>query len=611
MWADNETNQDLLGYQVHADLLKKIILKDTMLPISIGVFGNWGSGKSSLMLLLEEGIKDWINRNKENNQLNTKILQIKFNSWQFESYDSTKLTMIESILEALSKDIKSRMDIFEKADDLIARISLMESGVFILKKIANILPENIKNFLPNKAELDKICGKDKYNNLIDSISKGNTSKFIEEFRSMFENLVLDANYKAVVVYIDDLDRCEPKRIIDCLEAVKLFVNVKKTAFVIGADERIIEYAIKLHYPIEQKKEEISSPFSDYLEKLIQLPYKIPRLSDNEQETYITLLLCREFLNDISFNSLHEKYINFRNSDKHSKYNIDDIKQALPEINLSSVEYMLPVVPLMKKFLNGNPRQLKRFMNTLDVRLQLADVAGFSDIRPDVLVKLMVLEYNILYASRFEDIYKRQREGKGYVDFSQLKEQAQVEKKFEDSQWGSSWDSDYLRTWATSEPMLDNVNLQNYFGGARDALKKEVPLASVVTNKVMLFYKGLTACQTISTIKKRLPDVITKMEDNEIDMLIMLINQSLKSNPSDKNTWIILNGDEENLLINKQIDRMKVLFDGIAINEIDSQADSFFARTKKLGDDFFDYINNLNLNSKLKKAISHKENQYKW
>ena len=607
MWTDNETNQDLLGYQVHADLLKKIILKDTMLPISIGVFGNWGSGKSSLMLLLEEGIKDWINRNKENNQLNTKILQIKFNSWQFESYDSTKLTMIESILEALSKDIKSRMDIFEKADDLIARISLMESGVFILKKIANILPENIKNFLPNKAELDKICGKDKYNNLIDSISKGNTSKFIEEFRDMFETLVLDAKYKAVIVYIDDLDRCDPKRIIDCLEAVKLFVNVKRTAFVIGADERIIEYAIKLHYPIEQKKEEISSPFSDYLEKLIQLPYKIPRLSDNEQETYITLLLCREFLNDISFNSLHEKYINFRNSDKHSKYNIDDIKQALPEINLSSVEYMLPVVPLMKKFLNGNPRQLKRFMNTLDVRLQLADVAGFSDIRPDVLVKLMVLEYNILYASRFEDIYKRQREGKGYVDFSQLKEQAQVEKKFEDSQWGSSWDSDYLRRWATSEPMLDNVNLQNYFWVARDALKKEVPLASVVTNKVMLFYKGLTDCQTISTIKKRLPDVITKMEDNEIDMLIMLINQSLKSNPSDKNTWIILNGDEENLLINKQIDRMKVLFDGIAINEIDSQADSFFARTKKLGDDFFDYINNLNLNSKLKKAISHKEN----
>ena len=56
MWSDNETTQDLLGYQVHADLLKKIILDKSMLPITIGVFGNWGSGKSSLMLLLYEGI---------------------------------------------------------------------------------------------------------------------------------------------------------------------------------------------------------------------------------------------------------------------------------------------------------------------------------------------------------------------------------------------------------------------------------------------------------------------------------------------------------------------------------------------------------------------------
>ena len=45
MWSDNETTQDLLGYQVHADLLKKIILNDAMLPISIGVFGKLGIWK--------------------------------------------------------------------------------------------------------------------------------------------------------------------------------------------------------------------------------------------------------------------------------------------------------------------------------------------------------------------------------------------------------------------------------------------------------------------------------------------------------------------------------------------------------------------------------------
>lgn len=109
-------------------------------------------------------------------------------------------------------------------------------------------------------DLDKITNKDKYNNLLEDVTKGNTSKFIATFRELFEELVDDMGYKAVVVYIDDLDRCEPKRIIGCLEAVKLFVNVRKTAFIIGADERIIEYAISQHYPIQMKKEDISSPF---------------------------------------------------------------------------------------------------------------------------------------------------------------------------------------------------------------------------------------------------------------------------------------------------------------------------------------------------------------
>lgn len=126
MWSDNETTQDLLGYQVHADLLKKIILNDDMLPISIGVFGNWGSGKSSLMLLLQQSLHEW--EKSQQNEKHKIILQVYFNSWQFESYDSTKLTMIESILEALDKDINKRKDVFERVDDFLERINFLKSG---------------------------------------------------------------------------------------------------------------------------------------------------------------------------------------------------------------------------------------------------------------------------------------------------------------------------------------------------------------------------------------------------------------------------------------------------------------------------------------------------
>lgn len=607
MWSDNETTQDLLGYQVHADLLKKIILNDAMLPISIGVFGNWGSGKSSLMLLLQQSLQEW--EKAQQNEQHSIILQVYFNSWQFESYDSTKLTMIESILEALDKDINTRKDVFERADDLLARINFLKVGVFILKKAYdNLTPDWMKKWLPKKDDIDKITGKDKYNNLLEDVTKGNTSKFIATFRELFEDLVNDMGYKAVIVYVDDLDRCDPKRIIGCLEAVKLFVNVKKTAFVIGADERIIEYAISQHYPIQMKKEDISSPFSDYLEKLIQLPYKLPRLSDNEQETYITLLLCKNHLNEILFNQIHQKYLEFRKTDKHSKYNIDDIKANIPEnqnIDFYAVEYRLPIVPIIKQFLNGNPRQLKRFLNTLYVRQELAEVAGFRDIRPDVLTKLMVLEYNSLYNSRFEELYRLQKTNEGVLPLGDVEQEAKTENGIQDPQWKDNWSSDYLKQWLSSDPSLKNINLQDYFWVARDALKNEKPIASLITNKVMLLFQRLCSIQTNRVMKRELPDIINACDDTEKAMIIRLINEKLKQEPKSETCWTILNADEENLLMNNDIDRLRLLFHNMKAEDIDAKADIFFVRMLSLNDDIRAYIESLPKGNSLTKAIERK------
>src|SRR6202041_3310486 len=106
---------------------------------------------------------------------------------------------------------------------------------------------------------------------------------------------------------DDLDRCSPERIIENLEAIKLFLNVDHTAFVIGADPRIVRHAIAWKYKqhgdlrAAVEAEVPDTVVTDYLEKLIQYPYRLPRLSPAEIETYMALLFCQLHLTDDLFN----------------------------------------------------------------------------------------------------------------------------------------------------------------------------------------------------------------------------------------------------------------------------------------------------------------------
>lgn len=611
MWKDSETNKDLLGYQVHASLLKEVVLDKNMLPISIGIFGNWGSGKSSLMLLLHNEISQWVEDAKIKNENekepakkeNNLILQIQFNSWQFENYENTKLTLIETILDSISKDIEQRKDVFEKADDLIGRIKFLKVGTLVLKKIASqIVPEGIQEMLPTKEELKECLEPDEAESLITEIQKGNIGKFISQFRRIFESIVIEANYRAVIVYIDDLDRCIPKRVIECLEAVKLFLNVERTAFIIGADERAIEYAISQHYPLKTDKDDQFSPFSDYLEKLIQLPYKLPKLSFGEQETYIFLLLCQQLVPN-NFPAIHENYMEFKKSEKRTKYDIEKVKKAFPKISLKVVEDILSIVPLMNRFLNGNPRQLKRFLNTFDLRKKMASVVGFNDFDPTILVKLMVLEYNSVFQSRFEELHRRQLMNGGFVDGIEAVENEVIGKKaISVSDWEKDWSSPLLIEWMKMPPSLANKNLQNYFWIARDSLKNSVPVESVVNNFVMATYARIKKLQSITTMTSKGSDVIGKFSSEEKDMFVMLMNSDLRQDVNDKKVWWILQADDKNSIFEDKAERLSLLFNKLKTTEILPVASFFIKRISSISDDFKGVVASLPFNDKLKNAL---------
>ncbi len=603
MWKDIETSEDLLGYRFHAKLLKEIVLDKSMLPTSIGIFGNWGYGKSSLMLLLEKEINEEIAMHvAEGNTL--RILQVRFNGWQYESYETTKYSLIQVLLDSVEKYLSDNRDVFEKLDILLKRINLLKLGVLLLKKyVWDKIPNAIKSNLPQADDLKECIGVDDITKFQNEFQNEHTSLFVTIFRTLLESIVEEAKFDSIIVYIDDLDRCSGEKMIECIEAIKLFLNVKNTAFVLGADERMVERAIKEHYPeIEQDKRQIYSPFSDYLEKLIQIPYRLPRLSLNEQYTYILFLLLKSKYPNF-FNAVIKDYNDYKNKEPFGNYDAEKMRATLGENKIPDVEALIPIIPMMTRFLNGSPRQLKRFLNTFDLRMRMVQVANIREIEPTVLAKLMLLEYNFKYQRLFESLYGMQLLGDGIIDkIGEVEECARQKKKLNDKRW-QEWEEDNLfLDWLSLSPSLSGVNLKEYFWIARDSLKNSVPVESLVSNVARRSYLTLRNKQSAIAKKKFLQEEIAKLEDEERQMVIMLLNHDFTKNPNDSKVLELLQADSEvRVLIQNESD-CKSLFSHVDILKMEPAWGVILGKLKK--NDFWNhFISPLKFGEKLQKMLN--------
>lgn len=603
MWKDIETSEDLLGYRFHAKLLKEIVLDKSMLPTSIGIFGNWGYGKSSLMLLLEKEINEEIAMHVAEGNT-PRILQVRFNGWQYESYETTKYSLIQVLLDSVEKYLSDNRDVFEKLDILLKRINLLKLGVLLLKKyVWDKIPNAIKSNLPQADDLKECIGVDDITKFQNEFQNEHTSLFVTKFRTLLESIVEEAKFDSIIVYIDDLDRCSGEKMIECIEAIKLFLNVKNTAFVLGADERMVERAIKEHYPeIEQDKRQIYSPFSDYLEKLIQIPYRLPRLSLNEQYTYILFLLLKSKYPNF-FNAVIKDYNDYKNNEPFGNYDAEKMRAALGEKKIPNVEALIPIIPMMTRFLNGSPRQLKRFLNTFDLRMRMVQVANIREIDPTVLAKLMLLEYNFKYQRLFESLYGMQLLGDGIIDkIGEVEECARQKKKLNDKRW-QEWEEDNLvLDWLSLSPSLSGVNLKEYFWIARDSLKNSVPVESLVSNVARRFYLTLRNKQSAIAKKKFLQEEIAKLEDEERQMVIMLLNRDFTKNPNDSKVLELLQADSEvRVLIQNESD-CKSLFSHVDTLKMEPAWGVILGKLKK--NDFWNhFISPLKFGEKLQKMLN--------
>jgi len=396
MWSDNETNVDLLDLGHLVSAVTSIVRRDALLPATIGVFGDWGSGKSSLLQMVNLELEK-----------HSDTLCLTFNGWLFEGYEDAKTALMGSIIEQMldkrkwnekAKDWLSKLA--KRVDKMkLASLAIRHGGAFLIGGPAglgisigwDLFFERIKSAIKPE-ELDNI------KELLKA-KEGDDSKELRkdvlEFRRDFTEMLKETALKRLVVIIDDLDRCNPATIIETLEAIKLFLFVPATAFILGADERLIRYAVRTRFPeLPGERAEVGR---DYLEKLVQFPIRVPALGPTEIESYINLLFVE--LSDLTQEQKTKiREASIRRGEDQIRSAVFDAAMAqsvlgrnLPEGLTERMALAAQVAPLLTGGLNGNPRQCKRFLNMMLMRIGMAEARGIS-LQARVLVKLMVLEY---------------------------------------------------------------------------------------------------------------------------------------------------------------------------------------------------------------------------
>lgn len=499
MWKDSETELDFLDYDYLIQTVQNIIMDDNLLPASIGVYGDWGSGKSSLMYMC----KDRLTKEDEN------IKCLVFNGWLFENYEDAKTAILGTILDEISKEeslSQKAKDIINGLYKSIDKFKLVKGALkygadfFLTGGMSSLLSVTVSQFFKSFQEnVDKSDFEDIRSNISDELNNKELREDIRKFQKKFATLLEESKINRLVVFIDELDRCRPDTILDTLEAIKLFLFEGKVAFVIGADERHISYAVKSKFKdIEGIQIDIGK---EYLEKLIQYPIRIPRLNADEVEIYIACLLLQSELKEDNFDKVLS-WINTKKQEDFESFKVNSVTDLFddsPDLQLEvreSLSVANQLAYVLSNGLHGNPRQCKRFMNSMDMRIQMASFKN-KTLNRKILAKIMMLEY--IKPRIFNKIAEITANNTLSKELSSY-ENGTPEDSSELKMWN---EDDWFLKWCKIEPKLSNENLKTYFYFARTSLDEKISRISSI----------------LSPTGKRILDLLMSRADTKINQAI--------------------------------------------------------------------------------------------
>jgi hypothetical protein len=390
--------RDPLQFDRYCSVLTEVI-RATETPITIGIFGPWGSGKTSLMRMIEHSLQETKGKEKGHPQ----VLSVWFDAWQYGHDEALWRALLVCVLDALRNlPEQDWQGSAEQKIDLLGNLDRLEESLYrtveweelgrwtvdwaqAIQSVVGGAVDLALTFVPGAAPLVELLRQVK-NTVSDDEREAIAEAFhrevreyrrqqvcsAEQFQRGFQAILqqyADPQRKRLVVFVDDLDRCVPEKAIEVLEAIKLFLNAPGCIFVLGADRDVIEKGIRVKYQSfllgseEELAEEdllrrIPITGQDYMEKIVQLPFSLPALRHEQIETFV--------------------------------------RSLLPDLG--------DCAPVFAWGLEANPRKIKRGIHVFHILRRLAELGEIPDLNPVLLAKMVIIQsrYRRLYTDILQD-----------------------------------------------------------------------------------------------------------------------------------------------------------------------------------------------------------------
>jgi len=307
--TDDIADDPILDFNLYANAIANIV-RNSQPKFTIGIFGDWGTGKTTLINAVDKIL-----------QSDSDLIRVRLEAWRYKQEQFPLVSLLKNIAFALPTEKQ-----FE-----VLKQKLETSAINFLKKTPDILTSIISKYASEEDEIT--------NEMLDTFKKELNSKIqliaeldrdtvyfdgLDEIKKEIRNLRLDNPAFRIIVFVDDLDKCSPKKALEILELIRVFHDIEGFVYIIGISHDMI---IKLSN-IANSKTSIDG--EHFIKKLIQIPITLPKWSNQDIVNLVKDLIKNGMIHD-KFKDLIEK-------------NIDLISVAI----------------------DNNPREIKRFLNNFIV-----------------------------------------------------------------------------------------------------------------------------------------------------------------------------------------------------------------------------------------------------